>query len=102
MFGGEAPEAEKEEEVKERKRGDWKQNRIVMVLSKTMFCTLLFHVTLTHYLHQPTFSSAVNFRRNQDGDGPGGEGLPCPRPVALLSPGGAEGSGPTLASGISG
>ena len=100
MFRGEAPEAEKEEEVEKRERGDWKQNRIVMVLSKTRF--VLFHVTLTHYLHQPTFSSAVNFRRNQDGDGPGGEGLPCPRPVALLSPGGAEGSGPTLASGISG
>ena len=101
-LGEKLQKLKKKKKSKKEKGETGSKTELWWLCLKDLFCTLHFHVTLTHYLHQPTFSSAVNFRRNQDGDGPGGEGLPCPRPVALLSPGGAEGSGPTLASGISG
>ena len=50
------------------------------------------------YLHQ----SAVTFSQPEDGDGPGGEGVPRPGPVALLGPSGAEGRRTALASRVAG
>ena len=46
MSGGAAAKVEKEEKVQKSKRGDWKQNRIVMMLTKTCFVLSFFHVTL--------------------------------------------------------
>ena len=99
---GEKLQKLKKKKKSKKEKGETGSKTELWLIVQDPFCTLLFHITLINYLHQPIFSSAVNFRRNQDGDGPGGEGLPCPRPVALLSPGGAEGSGPALASRVSG
>ena len=85
MSGGAASKAEKEEKVQKSERGDRKQDRIVITLTKTCFL-LSFSSNTQNYLHQTTLSSAVNFRQPQDGNGPGGEGFPRPGPISLLGP----------------